>query len=133
MLAVQPICLAGPGKNYENLPALVTGWGLLSSSGPAAHTLQEVNLTTISSQQCRNSYGYNRITDSMICAQSSGKDSCQGDSGGPLAVLGDDGRYSQVGIVSWGRGCAKSAYPGVYTRITALRGWIETTVTGVNN
>lgn len=35
------------------------------------------------------------------------------DSGGPLAVEG-----RQVGIVSWGMGCAVPLYPGIYTRIS---------------
>ena len=122
---VQPICLAELGEDYEGVTAVVTGWGQLSSSGPQPDILQEVNVTTISNQQCRASHGHHRITANMICAADQGKDACTGDSGGPLAVLGQDGSYRQIGIVSWGRGCAKKDYPGVYTRLTSLLGWIE--------
>jgi len=47
----------------------------------------------------------------------------QGDSGGPM-IINDGGRYTQVGIVSWGIGCGKGQYPGVYTRVTSLLPWI---------
>ena len=48
----------------------------------------------------------NMITDNMICARDDGEDSCQGDSGGPLVIRSDTGEDLQVGVVSWGYGCA---------------------------
>ena len=58
----------------------------------------------------------------MICAAREGKDSCQGDSGGPLITA--DGRDIQVGIVSFGEGCADLNYPGVYASVAAHYDWI---------
>ena len=98
MIAVQPICLPDPTKDYENKTALVTGWGNINVTGPQSDVLQEVNVSTITNQECAEYLGQRRISSAMICAGAPGKDACTGDSGGPLAVLGPDGRYSQIGI-----------------------------------
>ena len=54
---------------------------------------------------------------SEICAEALGGDSCQGDSGGPLFGRLADGRRVQVGIVSYGLGCAVPEFPGVYGEV----------------
>ena len=61
----------------------------------------------------------------MICAglPEGGIDSCQGDSGGPL-VVNDAGTWKQVGVVSFGRGCAAPDADGVYARVTEFIAWI---------
>lgn len=48
----------------------------------------------------------------------------QGDSGGPL-MLKKDGRWIQIGIVSFGNKCGEPGYPGVYTRVTRYLDWIN--------
>ena len=60
----------------------------------------------------------------MICAGTGGKDSCQGDSGGPLV----DEKGYLIGIVSWGQGCAREGYPGVYTETSYFVEWAQKTV-----
>ena len=120
-----PICLPDPAQDYDNVKALVTGWGDLQYGGQLPDILQEVKVTTMTNQRCRWKYDHSSITDYMICAGDVGRDSCQGDSGGPLSVLGQDDRYSQIGIVSWGQGCARKGYPGVYTRYDRISEYRE--------
>ena len=54
----------------------------------------------------------------------------QGDSGGPLVAKMCDGRWAQVGIVSYGEGCAFKDSPGVYTRVSAYADWIDANTGG---
>jgi len=77
-----------------------------------------VTIPLISYAQCRNMYD-GGITHAMICAARTGGgiDSCQGDSGGPLFVQVGPGKRLQVGVVSWGIGCALADYAGVYASV----------------
>ncbi len=94
--------------------ATAIGWGVTEEGGEAASDeLLEVGVPVISNPTCALSYP--GILPTMICAGGFGRDSCQGDSGGPLIV---DGR--QVGITSWGAGCAREGLPGVYTRVESF-------------
>lgn len=61
----------------------------------------------------------------QICAGDGSTDSCQGDSGGPLVRKDEQGRPVQVGIVSWGLGCARPESPGVYVRVSAFSDWLR--------
>ena len=128
-------------NHNPNLPVLaidadaltVVGWGSLDTKGVImANVLQEVQLGYISNQECHNR-GIPLVTDQMMCAadidgDSLTEDSCYGDSGGPL-ILTDPSVASrnkdvQVGIVSFGsKTCG--TYPGVYTRISSVYGWIR--------
>ena len=68
---------------------------------------------------------HDHIFSVHICAKGDGKGSCFGDRGGPLVVV-EDGRYTVVGVVSFGREkCAdEMPYAGVYAKITARKNWI---------
>lgn len=90
--------------------------------------LRAVDVPFVSSETCRQYHGY-QITDDMVCAglQQGGKDACNGDSGGPL-VRHLSGLVYQVGIVSWGEGCARANSPGVYSSVSYYYRWISARV-----
>lgn len=107
---------------------LVTTLFIYSQEGGNGGTpsiLQKVTIPIVNQTVCAESYvplSYS-VTDMMICAgnlEQGGKDACQGDSGGPLVA-----HNVLVGITSWGLGCARPEYPGVWTRVPALANWIK--------
>lgn len=111
-----------------SITATVIGWGI-TEVGSASNVLRQVEAPLVDLEHCRQSYGIfnGQVTDNMICAglPSGGKDSCHGDSGGPLMVFDEtETQWKQVGIVSWGEGCAEPNYYGVYTRLSHYTAWV---------
>jgi secreted trypsin-like serine protease len=90
-------------------------------------TLLETAVETIQPVRCKGRYANAAIGTGQICAglEEGGKDSCQGDSGGPLIMTDAQGCPWQVGIVSWGEGCAERNAYGVYTRVSHYADWIQ--------
>jgi len=120
---VQPITLA----NSTFLPtarSVVAGWGALTEGGSSPVILYKVDVPVVSDDDCRASYGAGSISDDMICAGEGGKDSCQGDSGGPM-MCERGGTNFLCGVVSWGLGCARPGYPGVYTEVSYFEDWVK--------
>ncbi|MFQ3312233.1 MAG: secreted trypsin-like serine protease [Colwellia sp.] len=137
-----------------NSSVTVIGWGNRTAYGPEDEVLtgsqpdklRQVELSLLSNEQCKTKLaqaytdleGINYlpsqvdITDSKICAEflGGGKGSCQGDSGGPLLVNTNQG-WQQIGIVSYGVGCADAAFPDVYARVGKFTGWINSITQGI--
>ena len=99
------------------------GWGKLSEGGFGTFELQELPIPIITDAECEKTYGAG-LTDKMFCAYKSGSDTCQGDSGGPTTVE-VSGKHIQLGIVSFGAGCARHGKPGVYTNLPVFMDWIQ--------
>ncbi|MCP4111136.1 MAG: serine protease [Desulfobacteraceae bacterium] len=120
------IQLASGENTFEGKVAIVMGWGSTTGRRGYAEKLQQVTVPIVSNRTCDEAFTSDEITDNMICAGYSkgGKDACQGDSGGPLIVQ-DNSAWKLAGIVSWGQGCAKPNYYGVYTRVSRYYDWIR--------
>nr|XP_014102015.1 trypsin alpha-like [Bactrocera oleae] len=127
--SIQPIALAKE-RPPTGTEVTVTGWGTLEEGSTyLSNHLQQVQLNLVDQTKCRRTYLY-LVTSRMLCAQveGGGKDSCQGDSGGPL-IFGN----KLLGIVSWGSGCGRRTYPGVYASVPDLADWIEATANENSN
>uniref|UniRef100_A0A8C4JPN7 Transmembrane protease serine 6 n=1 Tax=Dromaius novaehollandiae TaxID=8790 RepID=A0A8C4JPN7_DRONO len=127
---IQPICLPAPSHLFEpGLHCWITGWGAIKEGGRISNILQKVDVQLIQQDICSEAYHY-MISPRMLCAgyHKGKKDACQGDSGGPLACKEPSGKWFLAGLVSWGMGCARPNYYGVYTRITQVLGWMNQTM-----
>ncbi|RWS14133.1 trypsin-1-like protein, partial [Dinothrombium tinctorium] len=125
--AVIPVCLPAQNQEFPNTYARVSGYGLTREKGVPSRMLKTVQVTILNKSACRVYTGVRKFReDRMICAgnPSGGRDACQGDSGGPLNIMYND-RVYQIGIVSFGEGCGRSRYPGVYTKVAHFRNWID--------
>ena len=104
------------------------GWGARSEDsreGLLSYDLQQVELPVVSEEDCTTSMG-RMINENLLCAGyiEGGKDACHGDSGSPLMVPDGSGGWQLAGIVSFGIGCARPTFYGVYTRVSQYNDWI---------
>lgn len=88
--------------------------------------MRSAELTIVENQSCSDAYKDAFDRDVQLCTYEPAKSGCQGDSGGPL-FRKIKGRFVQVGIVSWGEGCAAPGWPGVFTRLSnpSIQGFIR--------
>lgn len=114
-------------KQYDNGTFTVAGWGATREGGGQQRYLMKANVPFVSDASCQASYGSSLIPGEEICAgfDQGGVDTCQGDSGGPMFRRDNNNAWIQVGIVSWGEGCARPDYPGVYTEVSTFASAIK--------
>ncbi|NWR76480.1 TMPS9 protease, partial [Centropus unirufus] len=123
---IKPICVPDNSHVFhEGARCFITGWGSTKEGGLMSKQLQKAAVNIIGDQACKKFYPV-QISSRMVCAgfPQGSVDSCSGDAGGPLACKEPSGKWFLAGITSWGYGCARPYFPGVYTKVTAVQGWI---------
>ncbi|MGW7265852.1 S1 family peptidase [Streptomyces sp. NPDC054842] len=118
---------------YNNGTFTVAGWGAAREGGSQQRYLLKAAVPFVDDATCRQAYGSDLVPGDEICAgfPQGGVDTCQGDSGGPMFRKDDTGAYVQVGIVSWGEGCARAGYPGVYSEVSTFAADIARAAAGL--
>ena len=116
----QTIQMAGPDERAlwtQGRNAIATGFGLTSEGGSGSNTLKQVGVPIVPDPICDQINPFFNASV-MVCAglPQGGKDTCQGDSGGPLHGPAAFGIFRQVGVTSFGAGCARPNAPGAYVR-----------------
>jgi secreted trypsin-like serine protease len=104
---------------------VVMGWGQTrENSLKQERKLHYAEVPIVPDSNCAVAYrkaGVKLVAEDSICAGTPTTDTCQGDSGGPMVGRDAAGDWVQVGITSWGLGCARDGFPGVYTQISKFR------------
>jgi len=127
---INAICL--PDKAALAKPGTIcqaAGWGTQVEGQD--HTLAnnamtiKVPLLSYYGGQCGTDDLTELFRPGMLCAgyTNGTRDTCQGDSGGPL-TFNNNGKWNQIGVTSFGNGCARKNFPGYYTDVGAYANWI---------
>ncbi|MFD9724828.1 serine protease [Streptomyces sp. NPDC059072] len=123
----QPTLKIAETKAFDNGTFTVAGWGATREGGGQQRYLMKATVPFVSDASCQAAYGSSLVPAEEICAgfDQGGVDTCQGDSGGPMFRRDNNNAWIQVGIVSWGEGCARAGYPGVYTEVSTFAAAIK--------
>ena len=122
---------------YDRGTFTIIGWGSTREGGRQQRLLRKASVPFVDDAACGHAYraeGHRFVGPEMICAgdvRHGGVDTCQGDSGGPMVRRDRAGRWVQVGIVSWGEGCGRPDFPGVYAQVSTFSDAITSAVAGL--
>jgi secreted trypsin-like serine protease len=115
-----------------NTETWARGWGsVVDYEERLSPVLKEIKLTTWNNTRANRTmtayFERFEVDHTMMAAGGvKDEDACFGDSGGPLTVESKSRSFEKlVGIVSWGVGCGKANMPGIYTRLSAVKDFIE--------
>ncbi|AOP46396.1 trypsin-like serine protease [Streptomyces lydicus] len=119
----QPTLKIAEDTKLNNGDFTIAGWGADKEGGDQQRYLLKATVPFVDDAACQKAYGDQLTPGDEICAgkvDTGGVDTCQGDSGGPMFRKDDAGQWLQVGIVSWGDGCARPGKPGVYSEVSTF-------------
>lgn len=110
----------------EGMECVIKGWGCTQAGGSLPDIAEAVALPVISEPLCRMYYG--PLSSTRLCAGSAlNQGICPGDSGGPLVCKVND-KWVQAGIASFTGKNNPGKVPGVFTRVTYYKSWINSKV-----
>jgi secreted trypsin-like serine protease len=120
-----PLVTLAPDASLNSGTFTIMGWGADRENGAQQRYLLKAQVPFVTDAACGKAYSGpdEFVASKMLCAgllESGGIDTCQGDSGGPMVNKSATGQWIQVGIVSWGDGCARKGKPGVYTEVSTF-------------
>ncbi|NXH55772.1 ACRO protein, partial [Rhabdornis inornatus] len=124
--SIQTACLPGPSVKVSELKnCYVAGWG--DRIVKCSDILQQAKVHVVNNQLCNSSeWLQGHIFDFNVCAGQGGIGTCQGDSGGPLVCQDKSGGFFwQIGVTSWGIGCARPKRPSVFSSTQYYNNWIR--------
>ncbi|CAF0822483.1 unnamed protein product [Adineta steineri] len=130
-LPFQPYANISQGRELVNRTGIIIGWGDSSQNTITnmvkSFTLQQADVRIFDDYYCRRSYGHVFDPNTEICAgdYEQLRDTMSGDSGGPLLIRQSDGRWTVLGITSYGSATSPSLAPGVYVKLSAHAQWLE--------
>jgi hypothetical protein len=123
--------------NGTGIRCWVAGRGKNEFDGSFQPVQHKVDLPIVGARQCNRALkvalndhqegvgdAFNLDESEMCAGGEEGKDACTGDGGSPLVCEAKSGRWTVVGLVTWGIGCA-SDMPGVYARLSHFKDWIN--------
>ncbi|XP_032514935.2 phenoloxidase-activating enzyme 1-like [Danaus plexippus] len=132
---VQPICLADNSLRLDvGTDVYVAGWGN-TLGGKSSPVKLKLALPLFSKSRCVQKYRslQAELTSGQLCAGGVfAEDACRGDSGGPLMRKSPSGIWQSIAIVSFGNGCGRDGWPGVYTSVPSYLDWIQQTMRSSN-
>ncbi|KAJ8924315.1 hypothetical protein NQ315_007108 [Exocentrus adspersus] len=130
---ILPVCVPQTNENFVGRTAYVTGWGRLyeikTAPSPASCRRSPCpSSTTPSARPCIDPPGTSSTSRTSSSARGGGgavSIPAKETRGGPMVIQREDKRFLLAGVISWGIGCAEPNQPGVYTRISEFRDWIN--------